>query len=107
LLRNQQTAPAAGLRIIPSVQVNSDGAIKVRAVKDEIINPSYEYRILNHWDNPNGSIERGYAGKSIFWHSDSSVVVTDRDKTLWREYARANASIGINGSVLNNVNASQ
>jgi len=78
-----------------------------QSIKDEIVNPSYEYRILNHWDNPNGSIERGYAGKSIFWHSDSSVVVTDRDKTLWHEYARANASIGINGSVLNNVNASQ
>lgn len=75
-------------------------------IKDEISNPSYERRILNHWDNPNGSIERGYAGQSIFWRKDSSFVVTERDKTLWQEYARANASIGINGSVLNNVNAS-
>lgn len=75
-------------------------------LKDEISNPSYERRILNHWDNPNGSIERGYAGQSIFWRKDSSFVVTERDKILWQEYARANASIGINGSVLNNVNAS-
>jgi len=75
---------------------------------NEIIsNPSYEIRILNHWDNPNGSIERGYAGQSIFWHRDTSLVVTERDKILWKEYARANASIGINGAVLNNVNASQ
>jgi alpha-glucuronidase len=77
-------------------------------LQDEIIsNPSYEYRILNHWDNPNGSIERGYAGQSIFWRKDNPFVVTDSDKILWQEYARANASIGINGSVVNNVNASQ
>ncbi|MBO9682708.1 MAG: alpha-glucuronidase, partial [Flavisolibacter sp.] len=77
------------------------------AITDEVVNPSYEYRLLNHWDNPNGSIERGYAGNSIFWRRDSSFVITERDQTLWQEYARANASIGINGSVLNNVNASQ
>lgn len=76
-------------------------------IAEEVLNPSYEHRILNHWDNPNGSIERGYAGNSIFWRRDSSFVVTERDKTLWQEYARANASLGINGSVLNNVNASQ
>ena len=75
-------------------------------IKDEIINPSYERRILNHWDNMNGSIERGYAGKSIFWRNQDSLAVTDADRQLWQEYARANASIGINGSVLNNVNAS-
>ncbi|MGB3004923.1 MAG: alpha-glucuronidase, partial [Chitinophagaceae bacterium] len=72
----------------------------------EIINPSYQQRILNHWDNLNGSIERGYAGLSIFWKGDKNIVVTDDDRKLWTEYARANASIGINGSVLNNVNAS-
>ena len=72
-----------------------------------ISNPSYQRRILNHWDNLNGSIERGYAGNSIFWRSgDNAFTVTERDKQLWEEYARANASIGINGSVLNNVNAS-
>lgn len=78
-----------------------------QAMPDEIFNPSYERRILNHWDNLNGSIERGYAGRSIFWHKDSAFVVTESDKTRWQEYARANASIGINGAVLNNVNASQ
>ncbi|WP_199269720.1 alpha-glucuronidase [Mucilaginibacter lacusdianchii] len=70
-------------------------------------NPSYERRILNHWDNLNGSIERGYAGRSIFWRNEKdSLTVTDADRTLWREYGRANASVGINGAVLNNVNAS-
>ncbi len=61
--------------------------------------PTFRLRLLNHWDNIDGSIERGYAGKSIFeWFH--------LDETLLREYARANASIGINGAVLNNVNAS-
>ena len=74
---------------------------------NEISNPSYERRILDHWDNLNGTIERGYAGLSIFWHSKKdSFTVTEKDKNLWKEYARANASIGINGAVLNNVNAS-
>jgi len=58
--------------------------------------PTYDLRILNHWDNPNGTIERGFAGRSIFLNPD-----LERIKT----YARANASIGINGTVLNNVNA--
>ena len=75
-------------------------------IKEEIFNPSYDVRTLNHWDNLNGSIERGYAGNSIFWRKDSAFVVTEKDKQLWKEYARANASIGINGAVLNNVNAS-
>lgn len=76
------------------------------AVKEEISNPSYGERILNHWDNPDGSIERGYAGNSIFWRKENSFTVTDADKALWQQYARANASVGINGAVLNNVNAS-
>ena len=76
-------------------------------VEEKIYNPSYEIRTLNHWDNPDGSIERGYAGKSIFWRNgDNSMTVTDKDKDLWQEYARANASVGLNGAVLNNVNAS-
>lgn len=76
-------------------------------VKEEVFNPSYELRLLNHWDNVDGTIERGYAGYSIFWRKgNDSLIVTDKDKILWQEYARANASIGINGSVLNNVNAS-
>lgn len=59
--------------------------------------PFYDLRILNHWDNPNGTVERGFAGRSIFLNPDP-----ERMKT----YARANASVGINGTVLNNVNAS-
>ena len=77
------------------------------AIKDEVDNPSYEVRILNHWDNPDGTVERGYAGNSIFWRNgNDSITVTENDKKLWQEYARANASIGINAAVLNNVNAS-
>lgn len=75
-------------------------------INNEISNPSYEVRILNHWDNLNGTVERGYAGHSIFWRKDDPFTVTDNDKKLWQEYARANASIGINASVLDNVNAS-
>jgi alpha-glucuronidase len=75
-------------------------------INNEIFNPSYEVRILDHWDNLNGTVERGYAGHSIFWRKDDPFTVTDNDKKLWQEYARANASIGINASVLDNVNAS-
>jgi len=93
--------------------------------------PFYKLRLLNHWDNLDGSIERGYAGESIFWGEspieNSEFGIENYDYTegnmkgvqgnhnsqlsivnsqLIEEYARANASIGINGSVLNNVNAS-
>ena len=69
--------------------------------------PAYSIRILNHWDNLDGTIERGYSGRSIFWQNDEdNQTVTDNDIALWRKYARANASIGINATVLNNVNAS-
>ena len=64
--------------------------------------PAFPLRLLNHWDNLDGSIERGYAGKSIFWNDDNRPI----DVSLIQQYARANASIGINGTVLNNVNAS-
>ena len=67
--------------------------------------PFFKYRILNHWDNLDGSIERGYAGLSIFWDLDGDQPKAI-DAHLIKEYARANASIGINGTVLNNVNAS-
>ena len=67
--------------------------------------PFYKLRLLNHWDNLDGSIERGYAGESIFWSGDDAQHST-LNTQLIEEYARANASIGINGSVLNNVNAS-
>ncbi|GAT63574.1 alpha-glucuronidase family glycosyl hydrolase [Paludibacter jiangxiensis] len=69
---------------------------------DIIENPSYAVRILNHWDNLDGSIERGYAGHSIWKWEDMPKKISPR----YTEYARANASIGINGSVLDNVNAS-
>jgi Alpha-glucuronidase len=73
----------------------------------KIYNPSYQVRILNHWDNLDGTIERGYAGRSIFWGKEKNLSgPTEQEKLLWEEYARANASIGINGAVLNNVNAS-
>ncbi len=63
--------------------------------------PDYQKRILNHWDNLDGSVERGYAGRSI-WQWDS---LPQTISPLYKQYARANASIGINGAVLNNVNA--
>lgn len=65
--------------------------------------PAFKYRVLNHWDNLDGSIERGYAGKSIFWNSK---VKGEAWKARIRAYGRANLSVGINGCVLNNVNAS-
>ena len=80
---------------------------------DETEKPQVGLRILNHWDNLDGSIERGYAGKSIFkWEEikpgkngkGGSISKSLHDRLI--TYARANASIGINGSVLNNVNAS-
>ena len=73
--------------------------LETSAAQGTDFTPCFSLRLLNHWDNLDGSIERGYAGESIFeWFH--------LDKNLIREYARANASIGINGSVLNNVNAS-
>lgn len=70
---------------------------------NEIIeNPVYQLRILNHWDNLDRTIERGYAGKSLWNWDELPNTLSDR----YEAYARANASIGINGTVLNNVNAS-
>jgi alpha-glucuronidase len=63
--------------------------------------PKLRLRLLNHWDNLDGSIERGYAGRSL-WRWDE---LPDTISPRYVEYARANASIGINGTVLNNVNA--
>lgn len=63
--------------------------------------PKIKYRVLNHWDNLNRSVERGYSGLSIWdWHTLPGYI----DKR-YIDYARANASIGINGAVLTNVNA--
>jgi alpha-glucuronidase len=63
--------------------------------------PKIQHRILNHWDNLNRHVERGYAGASIWnWHT-----LPDYIDKRYIDYARANASIGINGTVLTNVNA--
>ena len=64
--------------------------------------PAYDLRLLNHWDNLNRTIERGYAGHSLWKWDELPGVISPR----YSEYARANASIGINGSVINSVNAS-
>jgi alpha-glucuronidase len=63
--------------------------------------PKIERRLLNHWDNLDGSVERGYAGRSLWDWSRLPATLSPR----YKHYARANASIGINGAVLNNVNA--
>ena len=80
--------------------------------------PYFKLRILNHWDNLDGSIERGYAGKSIFWGGSQQTINSQLfspplgesegalNSQLIQKYAEACASIGINGTVLNNVNAS-
>lgn len=87
--------------------------------------PSYDLRILNHWDNLNGTIERGYAGRSIFWRNSADKMRRNADGEaneedllhpkdapeipsldILRAYARANASVGINAYVPDNVNAS-
>jgi alpha-glucuronidase len=68
---------------------------------DVVSFPQIKLRVLDHWDNLNGTVERGYAGFSIFdWHTLPMYL-----KPRYTDYARANASIGINGAVMNNVNA--
>ena len=63
--------------------------------------PKIQKRVLNHWDNLDRTVERGYAGFSIWdWH-----LLPELIKPEYKDYARANASIGINGTVLTNVNA--
>jgi alpha-glucuronidase len=68
---------------------------------DVVSKPKVQYRLLNHWDNLDGTVERGYAGKSLWEWGELPSVVSPR----YQDYARACASIGINGTVLNNVNA--
>jgi alpha-glucuronidase len=119
-IKSDQLIQRDGFKLSPGqIQANTDLGILYgtyellrrqqlgEPITKEVFNPSYERRLLNHWDNPDGTIERGYAGHSIFWRKgNDSLIVTEKDKILWQEYARANASIGINGAVLNNVNAS-
>jgi alpha-glucuronidase len=63
--------------------------------------PALQLRLMNHWDNPNGTIERGYAGRSL-WQWDE---LPEKLSPRYADYARACASLGINGAVINNVNA--
>ncbi|MEI6074916.1 MAG: alpha-glucuronidase family glycosyl hydrolase [Verrucomicrobiota bacterium] len=63
--------------------------------------PALQLRLMNHWDNPNGTIERGYAGRSLWQWNE----LPDKLSPRYVDYARACASIGINGAVINNVNA--
>jgi alpha-glucuronidase len=73
-------------------------SISTLAIEDS---PKTKIRLLNHWDNLNGSIERGYAGRSLWdWKSLPGVI-----DPRYTDYARANASIGINSTVITNVNA--
>jgi len=66
-----------------------------------VSSPKIKLRVLNHWDNLDRTVERGYAGFSLWdWHK-----LPDYIHSYYHDYARANASIGINGTVLNNVNA--
>lgn len=75
------------------MQTEMEGLLKIE-------NPYFELRLINHWDNMDGSIERGYAGKSIFFNNNQITTEIGRIK----DYARLLSSIGINGVVINNVN---
>ncbi|WP_271147182.1 alpha-glucuronidase family glycosyl hydrolase [Brevundimonas sp. NIBR10] len=80
-------------------QIQTGGSV---ADLDIASSPKVALRVLNHWDNLDRHVERGYSGQSIWdWHR-----LPDYTPVLYTDYARANASIGINGTVLNNVNAS-
>ncbi len=81
------------LRLIQTHQPVDRLAIKMK--------PRIKKRLLNHWDNLNGVIERGYAGRSI-WNWEE---LPEKVDSRYKDYARANASIGINGTAINNVNS--
>lgn len=78
--------------------MQTDQSLDKLAIKES---PKLTHRVLNHWDNLNGTVERGYAGYSI-WNWER---LPSYKEQRYTDYARANASIGINGAVLNNVNA--
>lgn len=83
------------IRMIQNKQLANDRPITLRE------KPIIGLRMLDHWDDLNGNIERGYAGKSLWKWEELPVTIDSR----YEDYARANASIGINAAVLNNVNA--
>lgn len=78
------------------------GTGKLEKGMDITVKPSNPLRMLNHWDNMDGSIERGYSGKSFFFENNK-IVFNERT----RDYARLCASVGINGVVINNVNVKE
>ena len=86
------------LRLQASGQL-SESTLKSLNISEK---PDYRIRVLNHWDNLDGTIERGYAGHLLWKWDELPSVVSPR----YEAYARANASIGINATVINNVNAS-
>lgn len=94
---------------IQAVMENHSGFDTQAADIRESSSPALKLRMLNHWDNLDGSIERGYAGRSI-WKWDEidgrrgTMSIDMRERLTM--YCRANASLGINATVLNNVNAS-
>lgn len=107
LLRLQATEQL--LNPNPSSNSSSDSNLSSNSNPDLSLNalnisekPDYRIRILNHWDNLDGTIERGYAGHSLWKWEELPAVISPR----YEAYARANASIGINATVVNNVNAS-
>lgn len=67
--------------------------------------PAFKHRVLNHWDNLDGTVERGFAGQSLWDWETIDTTNINKNSQVYAEYARANASVGINGTVLNNVNA--
>ncbi len=71
------------------------------ATLDVVERPKIQLRMLNHWDNMDGTIERGYAGRSLWQWNE----LPDTPSPRYADYARANASIGINATVINSVNA--
>ena len=73
--------------------------VEAEYVSGKCVRPSNPLRMLNHWDNMDGDIERGYSGKSFFF-VDNEIVIDERTV----DYARLIASVGINGVVINNVN---
>lgn len=86
------------LRLQATGQLNEE-SLKSLNISEQ---PDYKIRILNHWDNLDGTIERGYAGHSLWKWEELPGTISPR----YEAYARANASIGINATVVNNVNAS-
>lgn len=85
------------------IRLQEQGKWNESSIAQPIVeNPQFDVRILNHWDNLNGTVERGYAGKSLWQWDELPQTLSPR----YEAYARANASLGINGTVINNVNAS-